>query len=83
MVSIRGMKKRPKGPLARYLAEAKVSAVDFAALIGVKHPTVSRYCHGRIPEPEMMRKIAVATGNRVTPNDWLGITSQPDQAVTQ
>ena len=81
MVRTEAMKKKRTGPLARYLADTATPIGEFANTIGVTHPTVIRYCQGRIPEPELMRKIALATGMRVTPNDWLGIVTEQVSAA--
>lgn len=61
--------------LVDYLKETGTSRADFARKIGVRHITVSRYLAGRIPEPRIMEKIALATGSRVTANDFFGMAA--------
>lgn len=81
MVHELDMRKKPTGPLAKYLAETGLKGADFATLIGVTPTAIYRYCQGRIPDPSMMRAIALATGNKVTPNDWLGINVRQQDAA--
>lgn len=60
--------------LSEYLKEAAIARADFARQIGVSPETVRRYIEGeRIPDRERMAKIALATGCRVTANDFFGI----------
>lgn len=60
--------------LQAYLAEANLTSDQFAALLGVDGSTVRRYVAGkRIPGPDLMRRIALATGCKVTANDFFGI----------
>lgn len=61
--------------LPDYLAEAQISQSSFAKKIGVSKQAVQRYAKGRIPEPDVMRKIALATGNKVTANDFFGMAA--------
>ncbi len=62
-----------------YLKKEGISRKDFAAYVGENPENVSRYCLGsRIPRPEVMRKIYVATRGLVTPNDFYGL---PDGSV--
>lgn len=62
--------------LQDYLEETSLNASQFARLIGVKPETVRRYLVGeRIPDREKMHKIALATGCKVTANDFFGIAA--------
>lgn len=55
--------------LQQYLRKTKIHPATLAARLGVARYTVDRYLCGRVPTPEMMRRIYVVTGGRVTPND--------------
>jgi transcriptional regulator with XRE-family HTH domain len=60
--------------LQDYLAESSLTQSQFARQIGVKPETIRRYIAGeRIPDRDKMAKIALATGCRVTANDFFGI----------
>jgi transcriptional regulator with XRE-family HTH domain len=63
--------------LQAYLEEAQLTYSQFAELIEVTSPeTVRRYALGRrIPEKEVMQRIALATGCKVTANDFFGIAA--------
>lgn len=61
--------------LRDYLKETATSRADFARKIGVSQESVRRYLNGRIPEPKVMEKIALATGCKVTANDFFGIAA--------
>lgn len=57
--------------LIDYLALQSIKQNEFADIIGEKAVCVSRYCLGtRIPRPNVMQKIFLATGGAVTPNDF-------------
>jgi transcriptional regulator with XRE-family HTH domain len=46
---------------------------DFARLLNMDQGTVSRLLSGkRTPPSEVMRRIFVLSGGRVTANDWIG-----------
>jgi predicted transcriptional regulator len=77
------MRKKPKGPLAKYLAEAGIDPSAFAETINVTPTAVYRYCQGRIPDDNVKKAIALATAARVTPNDWLGIAVPTEAGRTQ
>lgn len=65
MVSALGMK------LEKYLSTRKIKQPAFADLLGVSQVTISRYIRDeRFPDPEMIGRIATATGNDVTVADW-------------
>lgn len=53
--------------------------LDYQQLAGrlmVNHETASRYCKGRrIPARDIMRRIYVLTGGKVTANDFYGLPS--------
>ncbi len=58
-----------------FLKEQGISNAEFAEQIGVSEASVSRYAKGkRIPEQDIMPKIAAVTNNAVTANDFYGIT---------
>lgn len=62
--------------LAEYLDEQGLTRSQFADLIEVSQETVRRYLNeGRIPEPKVMTRIALATGCKVTANDFFGIAA--------
>lgn len=57
--------------LETYLSKQGISETAFAATVGVKQPTINRYVRDqRFPDPEMIERIAKATGGRVTVGDW-------------
>jgi transcriptional regulator with XRE-family HTH domain len=59
-----------------YLRDTATSRRDFAKSIGVSSETVRRYIAGtRIPERDVMEKIALATACKVTANDFFGIAA--------
>jgi hypothetical protein len=61
--------------LAEYLAESSLNRSQFARQIGVSPETVRRYLDlGRVPAPRVMTKIMLATGCKVTANDFHGVT---------
>ena len=61
--------------LPDYLAEAQISQTKFAKKIGVSKQAVQRYVKGRIPQPDVMRRIALATASKVTANDFFGMAA--------
>jgi len=61
--------------LPEFLSEAQISQSQFAKKIGVSKQAVQRYVKGRIPEPDVMRRIALATGSKVTANDFFGMAA--------
>jgi transcriptional regulator with XRE-family HTH domain len=62
--------------LADYMKAHDLSRAQFAARIGVSSETVRRYLEcGRVPTPKVMEKIALATGCKVTANDFFGIAA--------
>jgi transcriptional regulator with XRE-family HTH domain len=62
--------------LGAYLKSTDTSRRDFAEAIGVSSETVRRYVAGtRIPEKEVMEKIAEITALQVTANDFFGIAA--------
>ncbi len=48
-------------------------------LIGVSGVTVSRYEGGRVPEPEVLKRIIRITGGLVQPNDWFSETIEAEE----
>ena len=62
--------------LGEYLEQSSTSRRQFADRIGVSYETVRRYLSGdRIPDRAIMAKIALATGCKVTANDFFGIAA--------
>lgn len=62
--------------IANYLEQQNLSQAGFGEIIGVSQAAVERYVNGkRIPEPEIMTRIAESTKGAVTANDFYGITS--------
>lgn len=60
--------------LDEFLKRQGVTQKSFAEQIGERQSRVNKYCLGtRIPRPETMRKIYVATRGMVTPNDFYGL----------
>lgn len=58
--------------LGAYLKRHDLTAVSFAALIGVVPSTVSHWLRGRkFPSPRHLRRIGVVTEGRVTSEDFL------------
>jgi transcriptional regulator with XRE-family HTH domain len=59
--------------LTEYLLNNGETGSQFARRIDVAQATVHRYCNGvRIPRPEILQRIQVATNGAVTPNDFIG-----------
>lgn len=51
-----------------------ITGKEFAKKLSVDEQTVSRYCVGkRIPDPDVMRRIAEHTSGAVTANDFYGL----------
>lgn len=62
--------------LDRYIDTHGFTRQQFADAIGCEQPTVSRFITGaRMPNPDLMRKIADVTNGEVTPNDFFEIKS--------
>lgn len=61
--------------LREYLTDAQISQSQFARSIGVSRQSVVRYLGGRIPDAKVIEAIALATGCRVTANDFHGIAT--------
>lgn len=58
--------------LAAYLEKQGLSQAEFARIIGVEQPTVSRIVAGtRTPSTKLMLVIADRTKGKVKPNDFL------------
>lgn len=57
--------------LASYLTTKPLTQAAFASLINVSQATINRYVSNeRFPDPEMIERIAKATGYKVTVADW-------------
>lgn len=64
--------------LEQYLIENNIPQTEFAALLGVKQATISRYLAGeRIPSKEKMPLINTLTGGMVTANDFYKLIEIP------
>lgn len=62
--------------LAEYLHEAQIDRIQFATRINVSAEAVRRYVKGqRIPDKDVMGRIALATGGKVTANDFFGMAA--------
>lgn len=62
--------------LEAYLANQNETRAEFAKRIGVSVEAVRRYVDcGRVPTPKVMERIALATGCKVTANDFFGIAA--------
>lgn len=60
--------------ISTYIKQNNLSQVAFAALIGVSPQAINTFCNEqRIPRPDSMRKIFIATKGQVTPNDFYDI----------
>lgn len=60
--------------LRDWLKKQGMTPTAFARLMGVSHSTVLRYLSGdRIPEKDVMERIARETGGAVTPNDFFDL----------
>lgn len=69
--------------LKDYLSSANLTFEQFAKQIGVSHArTVQRYVTGeRIPDREIMAKIATSTRGLVTANDFYAPNQAPNNPV--
>lgn len=56
--------------LSSYLEDTKTSQADFAALVGVKQPTVNRWVNGARPSLDAAFRIQSATGGKVSVDVW-------------
>jgi hypothetical protein len=69
--------------LRSWLDQKHLTLTDFGAQIGVAATTVLRYCHPaghrnrRMPEPDCMAAIYLATAGQVTPNDFHDLPELP------
>lgn len=60
--------------LADYMNLHGFGPSEMARRLNVNHATVIRYRDGgRVPEPEVMRRIVEVTEGAVTPNDFFGL----------
>jgi transcriptional regulator with XRE-family HTH domain len=55
--------------LKQYLEVKALSLAQFAEKIGVKRNSISRYVHGRVPDPPTVIAIYRETRGAVAPND--------------
>ena len=70
--------------LAEYLNSEGIKPSRFAADAGVPASTVIRLISGERANPglDLMKKIAVASGGRVTPNDFADLPTSAEAAVS-
>ena len=60
--------------LDAYLSTHSLSTAEFARQLGVPPQTAHRYRHGqRLPEKELMERIAAVTSYAVMPNDFYSL----------
>lgn len=58
--------------LETYLSLSGLTQAEFAQRIGASQGSVSKYCAGRaFPSPAILARIAAATGDAVTANDFV------------
>jgi transcriptional regulator with XRE-family HTH domain len=67
-------------PLKRYRRANDLTLFDMAEMVGVSEVSMSRYENGRIPRPEIQRKIAEVTGNVVQPNHLIAAGAPAEKA---
>ncbi|CAB4142867.1 HTH_XRE domain containing protein [uncultured Caudovirales phage] len=68
--------------LDQYLRSTDKSASDFARQVGVGRMTVHRWLKlSRYPRPDMMARIADATGGAVTAGDFLAASREKRRAA--
>jgi DNA-binding transcriptional regulator YdaS (Cro superfamily) len=64
--------------LNEYLTEIKLGDADFGRLVGLSQSAINRLRRGESwPPAETARKILVATGGKVTANDFMRSTDDP------
>lgn len=56
--------------LRRYLDSQEIPVATFATMLGITEQAVHRYLNGRVPRPDVMRRIIAITAGSVTPNDF-------------
>jgi transcriptional regulator with XRE-family HTH domain len=67
--------------LSAYLETHGLTCEEFGKLLGVTGTAVSRYARGtRLPEPDIMRKIYIATKGRVQPDDFYDLPVRQPKA---
>jgi putative transcriptional regulator len=60
-------------PLKSYRERANLSAAELAAKVGTTRQTIHRIEKGdQNPSFDLMQRIAAATSNAITPNDFMG-----------
>jgi putative transcriptional regulator len=67
--------------LDTYLEQAGLTHGQFAEMIGCEQPTITRFTKGRVPSPDLMRKIVEATDGAVTPNDFFDLDAPASSDV--
>ena len=68
--------------LEKFLAISPISLRELAAVIGCSHNHLGQCANGqKTPSLDLAKRIAEATDNAVTPNDFAGISfSEPENA---
>lgn len=67
--------------LKHHLTEQGITYSAFARQIETSHEAVRRYAdEGRVPTPDVMRRIIAATGGAVMPNDFFDL-APPQQGA--
>ncbi len=67
--------------IREYLRQAGLTVTAFAAEVGVSEAAMSRYARGkRAPRPDVVRRIAAASGGRVQPNDLFEVPAPGEAA---
>jgi len=56
--------------LSKYMELHGLTVAEFARLLGVTEPAVRNYLRGRVPRPDVMRRIVEITGGAVRPDDF-------------
>ena len=67
--------------LRDWLKARAVTQDAFGERIGRSQQAVSRYCDGRVPDKETIRRIHAATDGEVGPPDWYDLPTPAAQAA--
>jgi transcriptional regulator with XRE-family HTH domain len=64
--------------LNEWTSSNNVKPRQLAAMLGLTYAAAHRYINGkRLPEPDVMKRIAEITANSVTPNDFILTSNEP------
>jgi hypothetical protein len=70
--------------LKTYLTESNTPLAEFAALVDVTPTALYRYVAGhRLPRPEIMDRIALASSGKVQPNDLVKFLASAKEAAAK